>query len=99
MAFPLILLVRLRLFGWREYWKEVWEVVKAMNGDKALSLDGYSMAFFQACWDVLKEDIMKVFHHFHARGKFKRSLNSTLITLIPRILGLLMPNTFARLVL
>jgi hypothetical protein len=74
--------------------REVWEVVKAMNGGKALSLDGYSMAFFQACWDVLKEDI-KVFRHFHARGKFKRSLNSTLITLIPRILGLLMPNTFA----
>jgi hypothetical protein len=28
--------------------REVLEVVKAMNGDKALGLDGFSMAFFQA---------------------------------------------------
>jgi hypothetical protein len=26
--------------------REVWEVVKTMNGDKAPGLDGYSMAFF-----------------------------------------------------
>jgi hypothetical protein len=48
----------------------VLEVVKVTNGDKVLDLDGYSMAFFQACRDVLKEYIMKVFHGFHARGKF-----------------------------
>jgi hypothetical protein len=54
---------------------EVFEVVKALNSDKALGPDGYSMAFFQACWDVLKEDIMNVFHDFHTRGKFERSLN------------------------
>jgi hypothetical protein len=28
--------------------REVLEVVKAMNGDKAPGLDGYSMVFFQA---------------------------------------------------
>jgi hypothetical protein len=63
------------------------EVVKAMNSDKAPGPDGYSMAFFQACWDVLKEDIMKVFHDFHARGKFERSLNATFIALILKIPG------------
>jgi len=31
-----------------EEW-EILEVVKAMNGDKALDPDGYSTAFFQAC--------------------------------------------------
>ena len=39
--------------------EKVKRVVKAMNGDKAPRLDDNSMAFFQACWDVLKEDIMK----------------------------------------
>jgi hypothetical protein len=58
-----------------------------MNGDKATSPGGYSMAFIQACWFVLKEDIMKIFHEFHASGKFKRSLNATFHTLIPNILG------------
>ena len=54
--------------------REVREVMKAMNGDKALGPDGYSMVFFQACWVVLKKDNMKVFREFHARGKFERSL-------------------------
>jgi hypothetical protein len=40
--------------------REVWEVVRAMNSDKALGPYGFSMAFFQVCWVVLKEDIMKV---------------------------------------
>jgi len=35
----------------------------------------------------LKEDIMKVFHDFHASGKFKRSLNAVFLVLIPKILG------------
>jgi hypothetical protein len=39
----------------------VWE----MNGDKALGPDGFSMAFFQKCWRVLKKDIMPVFSEFH----------------------------------
>jgi hypothetical protein len=59
-------------------------VVKALNSDKASSLDGFSMAFFQACWDVLKDDTMKVFHDFHAKGNFERSLNATFIALIPK---------------
>jgi hypothetical protein len=50
--------------------------VKALNGDKASGHGGYSMAFFQACWVVSKEDIMKVFHDLHARGKFERGDNS-----------------------
>jgi len=50
---------------------------KNLNGDKALGPNGYSMAFFQACWVVLREDIMKVFRDFHASSKFERSLNYT----------------------
>jgi hypothetical protein len=57
-------------------------VVKALNSDKALGPNGFSMAFFQACWDILKDDIIKVFYDFHARGKFERSLNATFIALI-----------------
>jgi hypothetical protein len=66
---------------------EVLEVVKDMNGDKVSSPDGYSMTFFQACWDVLKEDVMKAFHDFHARGNFERSLDATFIALILKNFG------------
>ena len=42
------------------------------------------MAFFQACWGILKTDIMAMFHHFHVTGQFEKSLNVTFITLIPK---------------
>ena len=47
---------------------EVLEVIKEFNGDKSPRPDGFSMAFFQTCWGILKSDIMAVFHHFHTTG-------------------------------
>jgi hypothetical protein len=67
--------------------KEVKDVIFGMDGDKAPSPDGFSLAFFQACWEVLKYDIMAVFSDFHACGKFEKSLNSTFISLIPKLPG------------
>jgi hypothetical protein len=62
----------------------VWEVVREMNGNKAPGPDGFSMAFFQQCWGVLKKDIMVVFSEFHNSRQFERSLNATFISLIPK---------------
>jgi hypothetical protein len=38
---------------------EVFEVVRALNGDKAPNPDGFSMVFSQTCWEVIKEDIIE----------------------------------------
>ena len=62
--------------------EKVKRVVKAMNGEKVPGLDDFSMVFFQDCLVVLKEDIMKVFRDFHARGNFEKGLNAMLIGLI-----------------
>jgi hypothetical protein len=67
--------------------REVLEVVKGMNKDKALGPDGFSIAFFQDCWDVIKTNIMGVFHDFLAHSKFVKSLNATFIALIPKKSG------------
>jgi hypothetical protein len=67
--------------------KEVREVIKGMDRDKAPGPDGFSMAFFQDCWEVIKEDVMAVFEEFYTRGKFVKCINSTFISLIPKIQG------------
>jgi hypothetical protein len=46
--------------------REVREVIKGMDRDKAPGPDGFSMAFFQDCWEVVKGDFMAVFEEFHA---------------------------------
>jgi hypothetical protein len=58
-----------------------------MDRDKAPGPDGFTLAFFQDCWGVVKEDFMAVFAEFHARGKFVKSINSTFISLIPKVHG------------
>jgi hypothetical protein len=67
--------------------KEVWDVIRELNGDKAPGPDGFTMAFFQKCWDILKYDIMTVFAEFHSQGKFEKSFNATFVSLIPKKTG------------
>ena len=63
---------------------EIFDVIQNFNGDKSPELDGFPMAFFQACWGILTLDLMAVYHHFFAKGQFEKSLNTTFITLIPK---------------
>jgi hypothetical protein len=67
--------------------KEVLEVVKAMNHDKTPDPDGFTLAFFQDCWDVIKLDFMGVFQDFYTHIKFVKSINATFIALIPKKSG------------
>jgi hypothetical protein len=50
--------------------REVREVINGMDRDKAPDPDGFSLAFFQDCWEVVKGDLMAVFVDFHSHGKF-----------------------------
>jgi hypothetical protein len=71
----------------RAFEEEVRNVVSAMDGDKAPGPNGFSMAFFKECWDVLRGDIMEKFWDFFVGGSFKKSLNASFIYLIPKIPG------------
>ena len=68
----------------RPFDEEEFGVVHDFNGDIAPSQDGFSMAFFQSCWSMVKTDIMNVFHIFHAHAVFEKSLNATFLALIPK---------------
>jgi hypothetical protein len=63
--------------------EEVFQVLKDLQGDKAPGPDGFSMAFFHKCWEVVGDDIMDLFE-FHTHCKFEKSLNATFIALIPK---------------
>uniref|UniRef100_A0A2N9J2H5 Reverse transcriptase domain-containing protein n=1 Tax=Fagus sylvatica TaxID=28930 RepID=A0A2N9J2H5_FAGSY len=64
--------------------EEVLQVVKDLQGDKAPSPDGFTMAFFQKCWSVIEDDVMGFFDEVHTHCKFERSLNTSFIALIPK---------------
>ena len=70
-----------RIFGEDVAWldrpfeeEEVYGVIKDYDGDKSLGPDGFSMAFFQSCWDFLKQEMMELFGNFHSQTVFKKSL-------------------------
>ncbi|KAK1570145.1 hypothetical protein QYE76_027234 [Lolium multiflorum] len=64
--------------------QEVKNVVDLMEKNKAAGPDGFPIEFYQACWDIIKEDIMAVFHDLHAHKIDLASINYGVITLIPK---------------
>ena len=66
---------------------EIEDVVWGCNGDKALGLDGFSLAFFQHCWSSVRNDILAVCQEFHEHCQFERSPNATFVSLIPKKYG------------
>ena len=64
--------------------EEVHSTLLDLNGDKALGLDGFIVAFWQFSWEFVKLDIMALFKDFHERGGFGKSLNSTFLALISK---------------
>ena len=64
--------------------EEVIQVLREMEGDKAPVPDGFTMAFFQKCCNVVEKDVMDVFDYFHWHSVFERSMNASFLTLIPK---------------
>ncbi|RVW48807.1 putative ribonuclease H protein [Vitis vinifera] len=55
-----------------------------MDRDKASGPDGFTIAVFQDCWEVIKEDLVKVFAEFHRSGIINQSTNASFIVLLPK---------------
>ena len=48
--------------------EEVKKVVFDSDGNKSLGLDGFTLAFFQKCWEEVKSELMLVMNDFHSSG-------------------------------
>ncbi|RVW40361.1 Transposon TX1 uncharacterized 149 kDa protein [Vitis vinifera] len=55
-----------------------------LNWEKAPGPDGFTLAVYQECWDVIKEDLMRVFFEFHTKGVINQSTNATFIAMVPK---------------
>ena len=64
--------------------EEIFATLSSFCGDKAPGPDGFTMAFWLFCWDVVKPEILGLFREFYLHGTFQRSLNSTFLLLIPK---------------
>ncbi|XP_062176082.1 uncharacterized protein LOC133881144 [Alnus glutinosa] len=64
--------------------EEVLQALLSMDEDKALSPDGFSIAFYRSCWSIIKANLMSVFHNFHKHERFDKSLSASFIALIPK---------------
>ena len=64
--------------------EDVFAALSNLGKDKALEPDGFTMAFWFFCWDVVKVEIMGFFREFHERGRFVKSLNATFLVLVPK---------------
>jgi hypothetical protein len=64
--------------------EEVIQVWKDLEGDKAPGLDGFTMAFFHHCWQVIQDDVMGFFKEVFEHGQSESSLNATFLALIPK---------------
>lgn len=67
--------------------EEVLAGIKMCAAEKAPGRDGYTMVFFHAFWETIKEELMQTFRRFHSHHKFEKSFNATFVALIPKRFG------------
>ena len=51
--------------------EEIHSALMDMNGDKAPDPDWFTVAFWQSCWDFVKEEIVELFKEFFYKKSFR----------------------------
>ncbi|RVW20369.1 hypothetical protein CK203_113577 [Vitis vinifera] len=68
---------------------EIHATLMEMNGDKAPGPDGFTVAFWQSCWEFVKEEVLDMFKEFYEQNSFIKSLNNTFLVLakLKKVIG------------
>ena len=64
--------------------QELQTALQGMQGQRAPDIDGLSVEFYKAYWDVLSHDILDVFNESLASGSMPMSCRRAVITLLPK---------------
>lgn len=65
---------------------KVVQALKELRGDKAPLPNGFTVTFFQHCWQVVEchVNVMAFLKEFYDNCKFEKSLDASFIALIPK---------------
>ncbi|GJT80580.1 RNA-directed DNA polymerase, eukaryota, reverse transcriptase zinc-binding domain protein [Tanacetum coccineum] len=65
--------------------EEIKDAMFTINDNKAPGPDGFTAKFYKKAWNTIGGDICNALKEFFKEGKLLRELNSTLITLVPKV--------------
>lgn len=65
--------------------EEVRQAMFSLKDNKAPGLDGYTAHFYKQAWSVVGDDVTKAIQHFFRSGKLLSEVNSTTISLVPKV--------------
>ena len=63
---------------------EIDMVIKSLPNNHALGPDGFNGLFFKKCWNIIKGDFSRLLQDFCNLNIDIRSINSSMIALIPK---------------
>ena len=64
--------------------KELYAALQSMQGKKAPGIDGLTVEFYKASWNILAQDILDVFDESLESGSLPLSCRRAVITLLPK---------------
>lgn len=67
--------------------EEIKDALFSLPINKAPGPDGFTMEFFVTSWDLVGNDIIKAVKDFFFSSSMLRQVNSTVISLIPKVIG------------
>ncbi|KAJ0503263.1 putative RNA-directed DNA polymerase [Helianthus annuus] len=73
---------------------EIKTAVWDCDGDRAPGPDGFNFKFIKRCWDVFRDDLVKLFGKFYEEGSLNSCCTSSFIALIPKVKDPTSPKDF-----
>jgi len=63
---------------------EIESVIECLPNSHALGPDGFNGLFIKKCWNLVKQDFFRLFRDFSSDSIDLKSINSSIIALIPK---------------
>jgi hypothetical protein len=65
--------------------KEIEDVIKDLPNEKSPGPDGFNNEFIKNCWKIIGTDVKALIHDFFEEKISLESINSSFITLVPKV--------------